>query len=142
MASATLKGAGVVWGLSTASSATFGAGALVQSANFGVESENVQIRNAAGDTKSWIFYDHKQTLTVEVIPSAATISSAKGENILPLPGALVTITDADDTELTGTHTGKYIFISGTKNKTNTGVVTLTFNLAQIVDTDLSTTVAS
>lgn len=139
MPSPDIKGAGVVWGLATTISGTgVGTGMLVQSVNFGVEAENVETKNAVGDTKSITYYNHKQTLTIEVVPSAATIADARTANILPLPGALVTVADTVDTEVSGVHSGKYIFVSGSKNKSNVGVTTLTMNLMQFVETDLST----
>jgi hypothetical protein len=139
---ATVKGLGVVWGLATASTATFGAGALVQSANFGVEADVAEIRNSVGDVAALVFHNQRQTLSVEVIPSAATIANAQAASILPEPGTLVTITDASDTEVAGTHTGKFVCMSATKAKTNTGVNVLTFNLTQWVANDLSATIGS
>jgi hypothetical protein len=146
MATPTIKGLGVVWGIGVpgAGGTAFGAGALIQSAHFGVEAESVEVKNAIGDCVAMSFFNQKQTLTVEVIPSGAAISNANGTNLLPLPGTAVTILVADinDAEVYGTQGGKFIFMSGTKNKSNVGVTTLTFNLTQFVDNDVSATISS
>jgi len=137
-----IKGVGAVWGIG-ASSTTFGTGSLVQSMDFGVESESVEIKNAKGECVGKIFYNEKNTLTCEVIPSGASISAARTNNVLPAPGTLVTIVDAtEDTELAGTHTGKFVFTGGSKKKSNTGLTVLTFNLEQYVANDISTTISS
>jgi hypothetical protein len=145
----TIKGVGVFWGIGSSFVAagtgisTTGSPTLrPQSVDFGVESERVDISDYKGETVGAVFFNQKHTLSMEVIPTAATIANAKGASILPEPGTLVTITDTDDTEASGTHSGKYLFIRGSKRRSNKDVVRLTFELEQFLGSDISSTVAS
>lgn len=125
----------VVWGLTTSATATGMGTFTTQSATFTAESEKVEVKNNLGQTVTAIFFNQTQLLTLEVVPSADTVANARTANILPAPGAIVTVTDANDTELTGTNSGKYVFIRGTKNKSNTAETRLTFELIQWVEND-------
>lgn len=127
----TQKGTfGVVWALATGVSATGLGTCQVQSADYGVESDLKEIKGIDGDTKCIVFSDPKETMSIEVVPSGATISAAKSASILPAPGADVTITDTDDSEVAGSTgtSNRWHFISGTKRKTNDGEVRLTMTL--------------
>jgi L-asparaginase/Glu-tRNA(Gln) amidotransferase subunit D len=147
----TIKGVGVFWGIGS-SFAMAGTGIPTtgtptlrpQSIDFGVEAERVDIADYKGETVGSVFFNQKQTLSIEVIPTAGTIANAKGASILPEPGALVTITDTVDTELSeaASQSGKYIFIRGSKRRSNKDVVRLTFELEQYLANDISGTVAS
>lgn len=140
----TQKGTfGVVWALVTGVSATGLGTCQVQSADFGVESDLKEIKGADGDTKCIIFSDSKESLTIEVVPSGATIAAAKTASILPVPGADVAITDADDSEVVGSAgaSNRWHFISGSKRKTIEGEVRLTMTLRRYA-TDLPTIAAS
>lgn len=141
----TVKGVGVFWGIGS-SFAMAGTGISgthrPQSVDFDADSERVDIADYKGETVGAVFFNQKQTLRVEVIPTAATIAAAKTGSILPEPGALVTITDTADTEVSGTNSGKYIFVRGSKRRSNKDVVRLTFELEQYLGSDISTTIAS
>lgn len=137
------KGVGVVWSLVTGGTGA-GMGTFVnQSTDYDLSpGSEVEIKGLDGATKCLILADPKEALTLEVVPSGATLAAAKAANILPALGADITITDADDTEIagsgTGAGTGTYIFMGGRKNKTTDGVSRLTFNLRRYSDTHLAT----
>lgn len=125
----------VVWGLTTGATGTGVGTFTTQSADFAVKSEKAVLKNERGATITEIYFDPSQTLKMEVVPTSTTLALAKAANILPVPGTIVTVTDADDTELTGTNSGKYLFQGGSKKKSNTGMTILTFELLQYMDND-------
>lgn len=130
----------VRWGLSTSATATGMGTFTAQSTEFQVDSEVAQLKDNRGATVAEIYYDPKHTLTMEVVPTDSTITNAKAANILPDPGAIVTVTDADDTEIAGGSAGnevKYIFVSGRKQSSNTDFVKLTFNLRRYGDNNVA-----
>jgi hypothetical protein len=115
----------VFWSLSTTVSGTGVGTGIVQSVDFGEESDEKAIKGADGATKALIFSDPRQTLTVEIIPSGATATDAKNASILPAVGAIVTVVDTDDTEIAGT---TWLFISGSKRRSVDSESVVTFNL--------------
>ena len=130
------KGTGLVWslpGFSLSGTGVYGAG-IVQSVAYSRGGERSDVKGADGVTVTKVFFDGKETLTVEVIPSGTTIAAAKGNAILPARGADVTVDDSDDTEQvitgsgSGDGTGTYIFIEGSINKRVDGHVTLSMTL--------------
>lgn len=132
----------VVWGLGISATGT-GVGAFVgQSANFRAEADNVTIRDGRGQTQTSIYYDQRQTLRLEVIPSDTTIALSKTASIVPKPGAIVTVVDADETQIDGTNGGKYICESAEKSKSNTDAVKITMELKQWVDADIAAVISS
>ena len=141
MANEVMTGVAVVWGLSTGATGTGMGTFLPQSSDFAVEGELIEVRNSSGEVIGQVHFNPKQTLSLEVIPTGASKAAAKTANILPLPGAVITVTDADDTEMTGVNTGKYIFLKGSKKKSNTDVTKLTFELMQYVNQDVTATVS-
>ena len=61
----------------------------------------------------------------------------------PPPGTVVTIADDEDTELTGTHGGKYFVAEDpVKTKDNTGMVRMSMKLEQAVENDLTAAVGA
>src|SRR5690606_31411528 len=109
----------VVWGLATGATAT-GLGTFKpQSSDFEVSSEVYRLRDGDGKTVNKTFYDASHRLTLRVVPYGSTISDARAANILPAVGAIVTVSDTRDTEIAGTHSGKYHFVSGKKTSSNT-----------------------
>jgi len=140
MAEAILGTKSVVWGLATVPSATgMGTAIVVQSADFKVESESAEFKNAVGQTVAKIYYNQKETMTIEVVPSSTSVAFAQAGSILPLPGTVVTVTDASDTEVAGS-TGAnnaWIFVSGSKKKSNTGFNMLTFELERWTENNVA-----
>jgi len=115
----------VFWSLSTTVSGTGVGTGIVQSVDFGEESDEKAIKGADGATKALIFSDARQTLTVEIIPSGATEALARAASVLPAVGATVTVTDSQDSEIAAT---TWIFISGSKRRSVDSESVLTFNL--------------
>lgn len=133
----------VVWGLSHGATGTGIGTFTAQSAQFATEAEQAELRGSTGQTLGKIFYNAKQTLTLEVIPTGTTLALAKAANILPAPSAIVTVTAGDDdTEVDGTHTGKYVCIRASKQSSNTDMVKISMELEQFVDNDIATLISS
>jgi hypothetical protein len=132
------KGIGVVWGISGGLTAQASGAPLTQSEDWKIDSDVKEFKDENGDTKGMVFFNEKHELTVEVIPSGTTLAFAKGENILPAAGDLVTITDSDDAEVAGS----YVFMSGDKKKSQDSEVILTLNLRKYLTNDVSATISS
>ena len=115
----------VFWSLNATVSGNGVGTGIVQSVDFGEESDEKAIKGADGATKALIFSDPRQTCTVEIIPSGLTISNAKTQSILPQVGTSITIVDADDTEIASEN---WIFISGSKRRSVDSESVVTFNL--------------
>jgi hypothetical protein len=139
-----ISGVGVVWGLGSSLTATgTGIGTfLPQGADFEVDSEEATVQDYKGETKVEIFFDEKNMLRLEVVPSGSTIALARSANILPSPGAVVTVVDTIDTEIAGSSATAYLFISGSKRKSNKDVTKLNFVLKRFVANDVTATVAA
>jgi hypothetical protein len=134
---------GVVWGIATGLSGTgVTSSFLPQSLQFGAEADEAEVRNGRGDVVTDIFYNQRQTITIEVIPSDTTVALSRTANVIPKPGAIVTVTDTEDTELAGTNSGKYICVRASKSKSNTGPTAISMELKQYVDNDVAAAVAA
>lgn len=146
----TQTGVAVIWGISStlaaAGAGLGGAGSgealRFQSADFDVEAGKiVEIENSQGETIGKIFANQKQNLKIDVIPTADTIAHVKAANIIPKPGTLVTITDTDDTEVSGTNSGKYLCIKASKKKSKDAPLMISMELEQFVDNDITGTIS-
>jgi len=133
---ATIKGVGVVWGISGGLYAQATGAPLTQSQDWKIESEQKEFKDSVGNTKGLSFFNENYELTMDVVPSGSTLTLAKAENILPTTGSKVTITDADDSEIAG----DYLFISGNKKKAIDQEVILTFVLKRWIDNDVTATI--
>ncbi len=134
----------VFWGLGASLAAT-GSGMgtyLPQSADFDVEAEEVSVADYKGETTAVVFFDQKEMLKMEVIPSSTTIALAKAASILPAPGTIITVVDTDDTEVAGATTSAYIFVRGSKRRSNKDVCKLTFEMRRHVANQVSTVISS
>jgi hypothetical protein len=117
---------GVVWSLGTTVAGTgIGTTNQVDSIEYGKEAKTKEITSIDGLTKCLIVHDQTQNITIEVIPSANTLADAKSCNIVPAPGADVTITDTLDTD---TNAKVFICMSASKRKTVDGETRITMNL--------------
>ena len=128
---------GVVWSLSTTVTATglstgLAADTKVQSIDFGVESKTKEIVGADGETQCVVFYDQSETMTIEVIPSVSSITSAKvlATNLIPDIGTTVTIIDSDDSEIAAS---TWICMASSKRKSTEGEVRITMTLRKYTD---------
>ena len=154
MAAEIVKGLGVVWGVAGFAAGATGissndklgdAAALasatgkVQSVKYDLDGKTAEVSDENGDCAAVIFFADTEKITVEVVPSGATIAAAVLNWILPARGADVTITDTVDTEIT---TKVFMFMRGTKNRTVEGVGTMSFELERKGAATLSTIAAS
>lgn len=135
----------VFWGLGSSLTATAASGMgtfLPQSADFDVEADEVSVADYKGDTTAIVFFDQKETLKMEVIPTGSTIANAKIASILPAPGTIITVVDTDDTEVAGATTTAYVFIRGSKRRSNKDVCKLTFEMRRHISNSVSTIISS
>lgn len=143
-----ITGVGVVWGLGSSLGATnsvTGTGigtSLKQGADFDVESDVVEVSGYDGETVATAFFNDRDLLKLEVIPTGATIAAARSAGTLPRPGTVVTVVDTVDTQIAGATTTAYQFIRGTKRKTNKGAMVLNFELRRFKANDVTATVAA
>ncbi len=139
----TIRGVGVVWGIGSdfAVTATGMGTFLPQGVDFDTDAEEVEIADYKGETVGEIFFNEKDTLKMEVIPKGTSIALAKAANILPSPGAVVTVVDTNDTEIAGATTTAYLFIRGSKRKSAKGAVTLNFELKRYIANNVTATIS-
>lgn len=143
------KGSGIRWSLPNFALTGTGvyATGIVHSVQYGLDGDRAQVKGADGVDVTDIFYNTKDTLTVEVVPSGATLAAAKACVVLPVRGADITVADTDDTGSqmigsgTGNGTGTYKFISGSINLRADQTATLTMVLER-GETHLATVAAS
>ena len=125
------KGDAIVWSLVTAVSGTgIGAG-IVDSVEYDQTPVSDEMTHGLdGKVKNRTFADTLERVTVNVIPSASTIASAKSNNIVPAIGADVTVTDADDAEIAGSAatSNSYHVVSARKSKTAKGKASVTITM--------------
>lgn len=132
----------VAWGIVSTLTETAATGSgigtmTVQSGTFKKESEAVETKNGIGQTVNKTFFNFKHMYTLNVTPTAATITLAKAANIIPKPGAIITVADADDPEVDATNGGKFLVLSSSKSKDGTKPTDFTCELEQFVDTDIA-----
>lgn len=142
MAESILGTKAVSWGLATGATGT-GVGTFdAQSSSFAAESDIAEFRNNKGQVIGEVLYNQRHTLTMEIIPTGTTIALAKAANILPAPGAVINVTDTEDTEVSGTNGGKYVLIRASKQKSNTDYAKITMEMRQYVENDTAVVVAA
>lgn len=122
---ATIKGKGIVWsvngitmtaGIVTATGST---GAL-QSMRLIRSADNAEVKNSDGETVVKVFFNHKKTVTIGVVPTGTTVALAQaaGDGWVPASGLLVTMVDADGTIADD----NYNVLQSSQNRTNDGVM--------------------
>ena len=116
----------VYWSLVTTASGTGIGTGTVQSVDFAEESDEKEIKGSDGDVKALIFSNARETCTLEIIPSGTTLALAKAANVVPAPGATITITDADDAEVAST-TALWICTGSSKRKSIDSESVITVN---------------
>ncbi len=123
---------GVAWSTSVGATAS-GMGTFVgQSADYTRGGEEKKIRGLDGVTVNRTFFDGLEKLTLEVIPTGATVALANTASVLPARGTDVAITDTTGSPLIGTGevdgTGFWMFLEGTIKKSTDNEIRLTFQL--------------
>jgi hypothetical protein len=136
---------GVVWGIGVTGLTGSGISTFApQSLQFSAESDEAETRNGKGQVVTDVFYNQRHTVTIEVIPTGSTIAAARTNNVIPAPGTIITIVEssAEDAELTGTNSAKYICVRASKSKSNTGATSISMELKQYVENDVAVAVAA
>ena len=123
----------VVWGTNIGVAYTTGgigtADNLPQSSSFTKDGDEAEIRDAEGEVQTFVCYNKRQTLDIEVIPTGGTVAAAKGNNLCPAKGSLVTVTDLSSgghSELVDT----WICINASQSGSNTSEVRISMSLRQ------------
>ena len=96
---ASVKGLGVVFGVSSTAIAIAGAAASswkVTGESISKEAETVIVKDKDGETKGMVVYDPRDVVGLTVYPHGASLADAKTANALPDIGDKCVITDADD----------------------------------------------
>ena len=110
------------------------ADSLPQTATFTRDGDEQEIRDNDGEVITFVTYNLRETLDIEVIPVGDSAANAAANNIAPAKGTLVTITDTssgDNTRIAGGTSGnekKYICISSTQTNSNTSEVRISMSL--------------
>ena len=102
---------------------------LAQSASFTKDGDEAEIRDGLGEVQTFVTYNKRQTLDIEVIPIGTTLAFAGGNNVCPAKGEVVTITDTSGTgnhgELAST---SWICINASQSASNISEVRISMSL--------------
>ena len=144
----TLKGKGVVWGVAglTFTGIVTSSLSRLQTADYTRDGSWSALENESGEVEGGAFYNEKSQIDVSVIPSAASIATAKANLDLMLvpPGTAVTVVDTDSTIVDGaavSNTGKYMVSEkGCKlRRTNKGLAVVDMSLISYANSDVTGT---
>ena len=104
---------GVSWG-STVTGLTYaGAGTITSTSDtFSLEADNVDIKNADGETIAQYFYNYRSKLSLTVFPSGATPAS-----VIPEIGTVITVASSD-----ATINGQWLVTSSSKSYKSEGIL--------------------
>ena len=128
----TFSGAkAVVWG--NRIGITYGANnntgfTLAQSATFTKDGDEQEIRDSSGEVQTFVTYNKRETLDIEVIPVGETLALAADHNISPAKGDIVVITDTSGNNSHDELAQSYICISSTQTNSNTAEVRISMSL--------------
>lgn len=151
----TIRGKPIIWGIATAVTPTgITATYYITSVDFSKESEMTEVKGLTGQTVAAVFFNQQENLTIECIPTGATLAAAKVSQELPIPGDVISVTDTADAVLDIGATGatqiqgdgsnssyKYLFVRGSKKKAVGDMVKLTFELKRWTENDVAATVS-
>jgi hypothetical protein len=123
----------VVWGTNIGVAYTTGsigtADNLPQSSSFTKDGDEAEIRDAEGEVQTFVCYNKRETLDIEVVPVGLLAASAGVNNVCPAKGELVTISDlsgtTNHTELVST---SWICINASQSASNTSEVRISMSL--------------
>ncbi len=137
---ASVKGLGVVFGVSSASITIAGSASTsdfkITGQSFSKEAETVMVKDKDGETKGMVVYDPRDVLGLTVYPHGTSLANAKTANSLPDIGDKCVIADSDDSDIAGT----YVVTSSAKSKSNTDVTSFDVEATKY-STDISTTIS-
>jgi hypothetical protein len=123
----------VVWGTNIGVAYTTGgigtADNLPQSSSFTKDGDEAEIRDAEGEVQTFVCYNKRETLDIEVVPVGLLAASAGLNNVCPAKGELVTISDlsgtTNHTELIST---SWICINASQSASNASEVRISMSL--------------
>jgi hypothetical protein len=123
----------VVWGTNIGVAYTTGSigtdDNLPQSSSFTKDGDEAEIRDAEGEVQTFVCYNKRETLDIEVVPVGPLAASAGANNVCPAKGELVTISDlsgtTNHTELAST---SWICINASQAASNTSEVRISMSL--------------
>ena len=123
----------VVWGTNIGVAYTTGSigtdDNLPQSSSFTKDGDEAEIRDAEGEVQTFVCYNKRETLDIEVVPVGLLAASAGLNNVCPAKGELVTISDlsgtTNHTELIST---SWICINASQSASNTSEVRISMSL--------------
>ena len=123
----------VVWGTNIGVAYTTGSigtdDNLPQSSSFTKDGDEAEIRDAEGEVQTFVCYNKRETLDIEVVPVGLLAASAGSNNVCPAKGELVTISDlsgtTNHTELIST---SWICINASQSASNTSEVRISMSL--------------
>ena len=123
----------VVWGTNIGVAYTTGgigtADNLPQSSSFTKDGDEAEIRDAEGEVQTFVCYNKRETLDIEVVQVGLLAASAGLNNVCPAKGELVTISDlsgtTNHTELIST---SWICINASQSASNTSEVRISMSL--------------
>ena len=133
---ATIKGKGVVFGITSTGFSFAGVSAPNLEATGQTcrhEAEITRFKDRDGDDVGAVVFNESKRQTLSVYPTAGNIADAKSANNLPNPGQQCAITDADDGEVAS----NWLIESCEKTKSNTEITTWTLELSNGLTTDYS-----
>lgn len=136
---ATVKGLGVVFGISSAVTTIAGAAVSYKLTGQSVakEAETVIVKDKDGETKGMVVYDPRDVVGLTVYPHGASLADAKTANALPDIGDAAVLTDSDDADVGG----NYVVTSSSKSKSNTDVTSFDVEVTKY-SSDISTTISA
>ena len=135
---ATVKGLGVVFGISSAVTTIAGSAVSYKLTGQSVakEAETVIVKDKDGETKGMVVYDPRDVVGLTVYPHGTSLANAKTANALPDIGDAAVLTDSDDADVGG----NYVVTSSSKSKSNTDVTSFDVEVTKY-STDISATVS-
>ena len=102
---------------------------LPQTTSFTKDGDEAEIRDAEGEVQTFVCYNKRETLDIEVVPVGLLAASAGLNNVCPAKGELVTISDlsgtTNHTELIST---SWICINASQSASNTSEVRISMSL--------------
>jgi hypothetical protein len=136
---AQVKGLGVVFGISSTFNTIAGSAVTWKTTGQSItkEAETVIVKDKDGETKGMVIYDPRDVMGMTVYPHGTSLALAKTANSLPDIGDVATLTDADDSDVTG----NYVVTSSGKSKSNTDVTSFDVEVTKYA-TDISATISS
>lgn len=133
VASATSNGTlsqALLWGVETniSNGVTVAGGMIVQSSDDKIDGDTYELKNKYGVTVGHYAYNARQEITMEIVP---------GSDVnMPRPGTVLTAKDSDDLDIGNSSGTKFIFINGTKKKSQTGPQTWSMTMRRYLDGDV------